>query len=70
MKENKYYTHLNFFLPVAYVFALGLFFTEETQHVSGRLSRAAILLGPPFGGVWTTAAPVVADPSAAPRSDE
>uniref|UniRef100_V5HCC7 Putative conserved plasma membrane protein n=2 Tax=Ixodes ricinus TaxID=34613 RepID=V5HCC7_IXORI len=32
MKENKYYTHLNFFLPVAYVFALGLFFTEETQH--------------------------------------
>ncbi|XP_064465958.1 N-acetylneuraminate 9-O-acetyltransferase-like [Ornithodoros turicata] len=32
MKENKYYTHFNFFLPVAYVFALGLFFTEETQH--------------------------------------
>uniref|UniRef100_T1INP0 Cas1p 10 TM acyl transferase domain-containing protein n=1 Tax=Strigamia maritima TaxID=126957 RepID=T1INP0_STRMM len=31
MKENKYYTHLNFFLPFAYVFALGLFFTEETQ---------------------------------------
>ncbi|XP_049269076.1 N-acetylneuraminate 9-O-acetyltransferase [Rhipicephalus sanguineus] len=31
MRENKYYTHLNFFLPVAYVFALGLFFTEETQ---------------------------------------
>ncbi|KAK8766513.1 hypothetical protein V5799_006705, partial [Amblyomma americanum] len=31
MKENKYYTHLNFFLPVAYVFALGLFFTEESQ---------------------------------------
>ncbi|KAG1682096.1 N-acetylneuraminate 9-O-acetyltransferase [Nymphon striatum] len=31
MKENKYYTHLNFFLPVAYVFALGLFFTEESK---------------------------------------
>lgn len=34
MKENKYYTHLNFFLPVAYVFALGLFFTEESKFVS------------------------------------
>lgn len=32
MKENKYYTHLNFFLPFAYVFALGLFFTEESQY--------------------------------------
>ncbi|UYV74292.1 CASD1, partial [Cordylochernes scorpioides] len=31
MKENKYYTHLNFFLPLAYVFVLGLFFTEESQ---------------------------------------
>lgn len=32
MKENKYYTHLNFFLPFAYVFALGLFFTEDSQY--------------------------------------
>lgn len=32
MKENKYYTHPNFFLPIAYVFALGLFFTEESRH--------------------------------------
>lgn len=31
MKENKYYTHLNFFLPIAYVFAIGLFFTEESS---------------------------------------
>jgi len=31
MKENKYYSNLNFFLPFAYVFALGLFFTEETS---------------------------------------
>ncbi|GAB6019038.1 hypothetical protein CHUAL_000666 [Chamberlinius hualienensis] len=31
MKENKYYSNLNFFLPFAYVLALGLFFTEETQ---------------------------------------
>lgn len=29
MKENKYYSHLNFFLPFAYVCALGLFFTED-----------------------------------------
>ena len=33
MKENKYYTHPNFFLPIAYVFALGLFFTENSSHV-------------------------------------
>ncbi|XP_013788587.1 N-acetylneuraminate 9-O-acetyltransferase-like isoform X2 [Limulus polyphemus] len=32
MKENKYYTHLTFFIPFAYVFALGLFFSEESQH--------------------------------------
>ncbi|XP_053207163.1 N-acetylneuraminate 9-O-acetyltransferase-like [Panonychus citri] len=32
MKENKYYTHTSFFLPVAYVFALGLFFTEESRY--------------------------------------
>lgn len=31
MKENKYFTHLNFFLPIAYVFAIGLFFTEESN---------------------------------------
>lgn len=29
LKENKSYTHLSFFLPVGYLFALGLFFTEE-----------------------------------------
>lgn len=30
MKENKYFTRPNFFLPIAYVFALGLFFTDES----------------------------------------
>lgn len=30
MKENKYYTKPNFFLPITYVFALGLFFTDES----------------------------------------
>jgi len=31
MKENKYYTPLTFFLPVLYVFVLGLFFHEDTK---------------------------------------
>lgn len=34
MKENKYFTYTNFFLPLGYLFALGLFFTEESQFVS------------------------------------
>ncbi|XP_071552262.1 N-acetylneuraminate (7)9-O-acetyltransferase [Panulirus ornatus] len=31
MKENKYFSQLNFWLPLGYVFALGLFFTEDTS---------------------------------------
>lgn len=31
MKENKYYSHLNFWVPIGYVFALGLFFNEESR---------------------------------------
>jgi hypothetical protein len=31
MKENKYYSHLNFWLPIGYVFALGIFFNEESR---------------------------------------
>ncbi|KFM77878.1 CAS1 domain-containing protein 1, partial [Stegodyphus mimosarum] len=31
MKENKYFTYTTFFLPLGYLFALGLFFTEESQ---------------------------------------
>ncbi|XP_060575546.1 N-acetylneuraminate 9-O-acetyltransferase-like isoform X1 [Ruditapes philippinarum] len=31
MKENKYYTHVNFFLPFAYVMILGFFFNESTD---------------------------------------
>ena len=34
MKENKYYTHVNFFLPFAYIMILGFFFTESTDKVS------------------------------------
>ncbi|XP_022830222.1 N-acetylneuraminate 9-O-acetyltransferase [Spodoptera litura] len=31
MKENKYYSEWSFWLPVGYVFALGLFFTEDSK---------------------------------------
>ncbi|XP_050419398.2 N-acetylneuraminate 9-O-acetyltransferase isoform X1 [Patella vulgata] len=34
MKENKYYTHVNFFLPFAYVMILGFFFTENTERTA------------------------------------
>ncbi|XP_063363249.1 N-acetylneuraminate 9-O-acetyltransferase [Cydia amplana] len=30
MKENKYYSEWSFWLPVGYVFALGLFFTDDS----------------------------------------
>ncbi len=33
MKENKWFTHLNLFLPAAYLAVLGIFFTEETKKV-------------------------------------
>ncbi|XP_036319275.1 N-acetylneuraminate 9-O-acetyltransferase [Rhagoletis pomonella] len=31
MKENKYYSEFSFWIPVGYVFALGIFFTEESR---------------------------------------
>ena len=37
MKENKYYTPVNFFLPFAYIMILGFFFTESTDKVSTRM---------------------------------
>ena len=33
IKKNKYYTHVNFFLPFAYIMILGFFFTESTEQV-------------------------------------
>ena len=33
MKENKYYTHVNFFLPFSYLMILGFFFTEKSDQV-------------------------------------
>ena len=29
----RYFTHLNFWIPVFYVAILGIFFHEETEHV-------------------------------------
>jgi hypothetical protein len=30
MKENKYFTQTNFWLPVVYILVLGIFFTEDS----------------------------------------
>jgi len=38
MKENKYYTNVNFFLPFIYLMILGLFFTDKTKQVLTPLS--------------------------------
>ncbi|KAL1129008.1 hypothetical protein AAG570_013540 [Ranatra chinensis] len=32
MKENKYFSSVSFWLPLGYVFALGLFFTEDSRY--------------------------------------
>lgn len=32
MKENKYYSEFSFWLPIGYVSALGLFFTEDSKY--------------------------------------
>ena len=34
MKENKYFTPINFWLPVLYLTVLGLFFNEESSYTS------------------------------------
>ena len=36
MKENKSYSHVSFFLPVAYLVTVGVFFTETSKYVSSR----------------------------------
>lgn len=33
MKENKFYTHSSFFIPIAYILVLGVFYTENTKEV-------------------------------------
>lgn len=31
MKENKFFTQIQFFLPVVYILVLGIFFTEDSS---------------------------------------
>lgn len=33
MKENKFYTHSFFFIPIIYILVLGVFYTENTKEV-------------------------------------
>ncbi|XP_015524446.1 N-acetylneuraminate (7)9-O-acetyltransferase [Neodiprion pinetum] len=39
MKENKYYSEFSFWLPLGYILALGLFFTEEREGGPRALNR-------------------------------
>lgn len=32
MKENKYFTQTNFWLPVIYILVLGVFFTDDSVY--------------------------------------
>ena len=33
MKENKWFTYFNLFLPIVYLSVLGLFFMDDTSNV-------------------------------------
>ncbi|XP_066590612.1 N-acetylneuraminate 9-O-acetyltransferase [Prorops nasuta] len=39
MKENKYYSEFSFWLPLGYILALGLFFTEDRERGPRALNR-------------------------------
>lgn len=39
MKENKYYSEFSFWLPLGYILALGLFFTEDREKGPRLLNR-------------------------------
>lgn len=39
MKENKYYSEFSFWLPLGYILALGLFFTEDRERGPSALNR-------------------------------
>ncbi|KAI4477252.1 PREDICTED: CAS1 domain-containing protein 1 [Polistes canadensis] len=39
MKENKYYSEFSFWLPLGYILALGLFFTEHCERGPNALNR-------------------------------
>ena len=35
MKEQKFYTHSTFFIPLIYMFVLGIFYSENSKEVRG-----------------------------------
>jgi len=57
MKENKYYTNVNFFLPFSYLMILGLFFTEKTKQVASASKFLLLILLLSRLFLWTTLLP-------------
>ena len=39
MKENKWFTYFNLFLPIVYLSVLSVFFAEDTSNVGRRRAR-------------------------------
>lgn len=43
MKEQKFYTHSTFFIPLIYIFVLGLFYSENSKEVKRCCSNSFVL---------------------------
>lgn len=43
MKEQKFYTHSTFFIPLIYIFVLGVFYSENSKEVRWRCSLHSVL---------------------------
>lgn len=39
MKEQKFYTHSSFFIPLIYIFVLGIFYNENSREVTRKLRK-------------------------------
>jgi len=39
MKEQKFYTHSTFFIPLIYIFVLGIFYNENSKEVTQTLGK-------------------------------
>lgn len=48
MKEQKFYTHATFFIPLIYIFLLGVFYNENTKEVQQMLIYAKSFLSNAF----------------------
>lgn len=44
MKEQKFYTHSTFFIPLIYIFVLGVFYSENSKEVSWHCYLQYVLL--------------------------